>query len=33
MCLTEAELGAKGKSVRYITMKESCDDGAASADR
>lgn len=33
MCLTGAELGAKWKSVRYITMKESCEDGAAGADR
>lgn len=32
MYLTGAEMGAKRKSVRYIKMKESCENGAASVD-
>lgn len=32
MYLTEAEMGAKRKGVRYIKMKERCENGAASVD-
>lgn len=32
MYLTGAEMGAKRKGVRYIKMKESCENGAARVD-